>query len=509
MTYFFETYGCQMNTAESAALDLVCRERGWKTALDGESADLVLLNTCSVRATAEQRVMGRLALYAALKKNRDAQKRPLTLVVAGCMAERLGEKLKEKAPAVDYVMGTSARSIFPLILEAAEKGIPPEQNPVFGVDAEKPVFSFSSSHLGYGTGESPLGLKSLRSFVPIMHGCNNFCSYCIVPYVRGREISRNPAAILEEIRLLAERGVREITLLGQNVNTYLWEGGDSPWKSLGLPAEVHGKSLGFEGESLDFPGLLRLIAAELEQGPAGSPSGIRWVRFLSANPKDFSPETIRVMAEHPVFCRHLHLCVQHGSNRILAAMNRRYTREIYLQIAAELRSAMPGITLSTDILVGFPGETEADLEETLTLMKEVKFLYAYMYHYNPREGTAAYALPGRIDEKVKRERLARVIALQKQHTQELLKSRLGSRETVLIEGISRKNADELISRTERDEMAVVPGKASMIGSFAELTLSGLRGNTFRSKELCETPFRFDCTVRQQEPAYAGEALKRS
>lgn len=458
-----------MNTAESAALDLVCRERGWKTAPDGESADLVLLNTCSVRATAEQRVMGRLGFYGALKKSRGAEKQPLTLVVAGCMAERLGEKLKEKIPAVDYVMGTSARSTFPLILEAVEKGIPPEQNPGFGLDAEKPVFSFSASHLEAGSeDQSPLGLKSLRSFVPIMHGCNNFCSYCIVPYVRGREISRNPAAILEEIRLLAERGVREIALLGQNVNTYRWEGR--------LPAEVHGKSL-------DFPGLLRLIAAELEQGSSGSPSGIRWVRFLSANPRDFSREAISVMAEHPVFCRHIHLCVQHGSNSILAAMNRRYTREDYLELAAEIRAAMPGITLSTDILVGFPGETEADLEETLALMEEVKFLYSFMYHYNPREGTAAYDLPGRIDEKVKRERLARVIALQKQHTQELLKSRLGSRETVLIEGISRKNADELITRTERDEMVVVSGKASMIGSFAELTLSGLRGNTFRAREI--------------------------
>jgi tRNA-2-methylthio-N6-dimethylallyladenosine synthase len=210
---------------------------------------------------------------------------------------------------------------------------------------------------------------------------------------------------------------------------------------------------------------------------------LRWVRFLSANPKDFSPETIRVMAENPVFCRHLHLCVQHGSNSILKAMNRRYTREAYLKLIAEIRSAMPGITLSTDILVGFPGETEGDLEETLDLMKEVKFLYSYMYHYNPREGTAAYDLPGRIGEKLKRERLARVIALQKQHTRELLKSRLGSRETVLIEGISRKNADELITRTERDEMAVIPGKASMVGSFAEITLSDLRGNTFRAGEI--------------------------
>jgi tRNA-2-methylthio-N6-dimethylallyladenosine synthase len=440
VTYFFETYGCQMNSAESAALDLVCRERGWSAATAGEGADLVLLNTCSVRQTAETRVIGRIAAYAALKK-----KRPLCLVIAGCMAERLGERLKKQCPAVDYVMGTSARSVFPLILETLEKGQGPA--PVLQAE-EKPVFAFSSSHLEEG---------QFRSFVPIMHGCNNFCSYCIVPYVRGPEISRDPAAVLEEIRFLGERGVREITLLGQNVNSYCWEG------------------------TLGFPDLLRLVAEAVE----GSP--IRWVRFLSANPKDLSPETIQVMASHRVFCRHLHLPVQHGSNRILAAMNRRYTREQYRDLVAQIRAAMPDISLSTDILVGFPGETEEDLEEIFSLMEEVKFLYAYMYHYNLREGTAAYDLPNRIDDKVKRERLARVIALQQKHTVERLKTRLGSREQVLVEGISRKNADELITRTERDEMVVAPGKISQIGNFAELTLSGLRGNTLRAKEFSLCP----------------------
>ncbi|GHU99716.1 tRNA-2-methylthio-N(6)-dimethylallyladenosine synthase [Spirochaetia bacterium] len=449
MTYFFETYGCQMNSAESAALDRVIRERGWGPAENGESADLVLLNTCSVRETAEQRVMGRLAHYAALKKKRKA----LTLVVAGCMAERLGETLKQKVKAVDYVMGTSARSAFPRILEAAE------HNAVLPalVGDEKPVFAFASSHL-----EAPAsGEKPMRSFVPIMHGCNNFCSYCIVPYVRGREISRSPASILEEIRLIAAQGVREITLLGQNVNTYHWEAGDTD----------------VQGRPIDFPTLLELIAREAEQTP------IRWIRFLSANPKDFAPRVIQVMAEHPIFCRHLHLCVQHGSNRILEAMNRRYTRESYLALVREIRRSIPDISLSTDILIGFPGESEEDVQATLGLMEEVKFLYAYMYHYNPREGTAAYSLPDRIGEEVKRERLGRVIALQKRHTQELLKSRLGRRATVLIEGISRKNADELISRTERDEMVVVRGSPSLVGSFAELTLSSLRGNTFRAGEI--------------------------
>lgn len=438
-----------MNSAESAALALACRERGWAAAAAGESADLVLLNTCSVRLTAEKRALGRIALYAAVKKKRLERGRPLTLVLAGCMAQRLGKALQAQFPAIDYVMGTSARALFPLILEAAEKALGLETFPEL---AEQAAFSFSPSHMEE---------SQFRSFLPIMHGCDNFCSYCIVPYVRGREVSRDPRLIAEEIRLVGERGVREITLLGQNVNSYRWNGGPP--------------------EELDFAGLLRLAAEEAAR------SGVRRLRFLSANPRDFSGETIRVMAENPVFCRHLHLCVQHGSDRVLSAMNRGYTRERYLGLIREIRSAMPGITFSTDILVGFPGETGEDLEQTLELMEDVRFLYAYMYHYNPREGTAAYHLPGRISEEVKRERLSRVIALQQKHTAELLKSRIGSRERVLVEGISRKNADELITRTERDEMAAVPGPVSMIGRFAELTLSSLRGNTFRAKELRPCP----------------------
>jgi tRNA-2-methylthio-N6-dimethylallyladenosine synthase len=457
VNYFFETYGCQMNSAESAALDIAIRERGWEKAESGEEADLVLLNTCSVRATAEQRVLGRIAQYGALKKKRA---RPLVLIIAGCMAQRLRGSLKEDYP-VDFVMGPGSRALFPAILEAVERGgggeftvasltggISAGSNTVSGPGS----FSFSPLHLENNIS----GGETIRSFVPVMHGCNNFCSYCIVPYVRGREISRSPKDILAEIELLAAAGVREITLLGQNVNSYRYETADSV---------------------ITFPYLLEKIARATEGGSIG------WIRFLSANPKDFSDDTIRVMAEHPVFCRHIHLCVQHGSNRILEAMNRRYTREGYLALAEKIREAMPGVSLSTDILVGFPGETEEDLLLTLDLMEEVKFLYAYMYHYNPREGTAAFKLPGRIPEDVKRERLARVIALQNKHRRELLKSRLGRRETVLIEGISRKNADELITRTARDEMAAVSGTSDLIGSFGEVTLESLKGNTFRGKDL--------------------------
>jgi len=448
-----------MNSAESAALVLACRERGWTIAPDGESADLVLINTCSVRLTAEKRALGRIAMYAGLKKKlrpqarAGAHERSFALVIAGCMAQRMGENLKKKFPAVDYVMGTASRSMFPLILEAVEKqannpGMAESGYPNILI-SETPQFSFSSSHLEEG---------EFRSFVPIMHGCNNFCSYCIVPYVRGREVSRDPELIVEEIRLVGERGVREITLLGQNVNTYNWNDGE-----------------------LNFAGLLRLAAAEADK------SGVKRLRFLSANPRDFSQETIQVMAEHRVFCRHLHLCVQHGSNRILQAMNRGYTRERYLALVKEIRRSMPEISLSTDILVGFPGEKEEDIEATLELMEEVRFLYAYMYHYNPRKGTAACDLPDRVSEETKRERLSRVIALQKKHTQALLKKRIGAREIVLVEGISRKNADELITRTERDEMVVAPGTSSMIGSYTWLTLSSLRGNTFRAKEFISCP----------------------
>ena len=471
MRYFFETYGCQMNTAESAAMELACRERGWTAAPDAQSADMVLLNSCSVRLTAEQRITGRIAHYAAFKKKQGKKNHPPVLVLAGCMAQRLGKNVKEKFPAVDFTMGTSERVILPEILELIEKNrakgnaLPGENFINDGAlsAAAVPEFSFSKTHLEEG---------QFRSFIPIMHGCNNFCSYCIVPYVRGREISRDPSFIAEEIALVAEKGVKEITLLGQNVNSYSWDGSAS---CSDARAACSGAA------KLDFPGLLKLVAEEAQK------NGIKWVRFLSANPKDFSPETIRVMAENPEFCRHLHLCVQHGSNRILTAMNRRYSREQYLKLVDEIRSAMPGISFSTDILVGFPGETEEDLQQTLDLMEKVQFLYAYMYHYNPLEGTAAYELPDRIGEELKRERLSKVISLQKKHSSSLLKSRIGQRELVLIEGISRKNADELITRTERDEMVVAPGKAELIGSFAELTLSSLSGNTFRAKELDPCP----------------------
>jgi len=501
MTYLLETYGCQMNKAESAALEIIFRERGWSKAPEGALAcsslrelpnnresgsddsrggaqksasldadvDLVVINTCSVRATAENRAWGRIDLFAAAKRERAAaciavraahgpasgtQAKPLVLVVTGCMAERLKEDIKRRQPAVDYVVGTFQKQAFGLLLDAVEQG-----KRVDDID-ESPVFAFAPSYYDGG---------SFRSFVPIMHGCDNFCAYCIVPHIRGREISRSPSSILAELAALEDSGVREVTLLGQNVNSYRWRGEAD---------RLRGSAI--DEEPLDFPGLLRLVSAALRARGSG---GLRWIRFLTSHPKDLSDEVIRVLAEDPLYCKHVHLCVQSGSDAVLEAMNRRYTRDSYLELVGRMKSAVPGLSLSSDILVGFPGETEADLELTLDLMSRVGYTYSYMYHFNPREGTPAWTMPGRIQDDVKRERLARVIGLQKAMTKSLMESRVGAVEDVLIESISRRKKSEVLARTQRDEMVVFPAPPSRVGSFAKVRLLSLSGNTFKAEEL--------------------------
>ncbi len=447
MNYHLETYGCQMNKAESSAMESALRERGW-TSSEPEKADLVIINTCTVRATAENRAWGRIALYAARKRERK-----FSLMVVGCMAEQYKKKMLERAPAVDYVLGTNRKQVFGLVLDQIESGTS------YDLEDEEPVHLFESSHLEPG---------AFRAFVPIMHGCDNFCSYCIVPYVRGREISRSPRDIVREILELEASGVREITLLGQNVNSYLWKGD--------LGEQV-----------LDFTGLLRLISASLEEARepeertgAGS---LGWIRFLTSHPKDLSPSLIDLLAEDPLFCRHVHLCLQSGSNRVLEAMNRKYTKESFLALVKAMKSKIPGLSLSTDILVGFPGETEEDLEETLDAMRQVEFSYSFMYHFNPRAGTEAASLAGRVPEPVKRQRLSRVIELQKSTTEALLNSRLGSIDRVLVEGGSKKSKRELLGRTARDEMVVFEAEPSKIGSFAWVRLESLSGNTFKAVEV--------------------------
>lgn len=471
MTYFFETYGCQMNIAESAAVEQLLIARGWTKASDAQFADMVIINTCSVRASAESRIIGRLGYFTGLKAVREKRPHaktrkmeaaaeyvkngpiPLTLVVMGCMAQRLLDSLKKDWPAIDYVVGTFAKNKFGDIISAAENSSQGQKAAAFGAaqDAsldEKPVYRFASLSLEPG---------AFSSFVPIMNGCNNFCAYCIVPYVRGREVSRPLTEIFEEIKVLGGYGVKEITLLGQNVNSYICEDPD------------FGR--------VDFPRLLELICRKIEE--TGSP--IKWIRFDSSHPKDLSDRLIEVMAREEKVCRHIHLPVQHGSTKILQKMNRKYSREQYLELVQKIRAAVPDISLTTDIMIGFPGETEEDFEAAYSLMKEVQYEDAFMYYYNPREGTPAAKWPDQIPLETKKERLQKIIDLQLVITQDEMEKQVGKTITVLADKTTLENPNELLGKTERDERVAFAADKKLIGSFVRVKLTSLNGHTFKGE----------------------------
>ena len=454
-TYFFETYGCEMNIAESAAVEQLFIARGWKKSDSAQIADVAVINTCSIRETAENRIIGRLGWFNGLKAVRECRPgaksklleeaaayvkngpKPLTIIVMGCMAERLLKSFQKDYPFVDYVVGTYAKHHFSEIISAIEEG----RKPFEIDDSEQYRFASISAEPGH-----------FSTFVPIMHGCNNFCTYCIVPYVRGRELSRPVKGILDEIDLLGKMKVREITLIGQNVNSYHAESGEN------------------------FAQLLQIIADHLRE----TDSPIKWVRFMSSHPKDFSDDVIDVIAREPVICRHIHLPVQNGSTAVLKAMNRRYTREHYLELVAKIKERIPEVSLTTDIMMGFPGETEEDVEDTLDLMRQVKYESAMMYYYNPREGTPAAKME-QIPIEIRKERLQRVIDLQLEHTQEEMRKRVGKTIMVLAEGISRDNKDELLGQTEQHEKIAFKADKSLIGTFVNVKISELSGNTFRGE----------------------------
>ena len=451
-TYFFETYGCEMNIAESAAVEQLFIARGWKASESAQTADVAIINTCSIRETAENRILGRLGWFSGLKAVRECKlgaktkmleeaveyvkdgPKPLTLIVMGCMAERLLKSFQKDYPFIDYVVGTYAKHHFSEIISAVEEG----RKPFEIDDSEQYRFASISAEPG-----------AFSTFVPIMHGCNNFCTYCIVPYVRGREISRPVSEILNEIDLLGKMNVREITLIGQNVNSY-------------------------NSEGVNFAALLQKIAEHLRE----TSSPIKWVRFMSSHPKDFSDDVIDVIAREPVICRHIHLPVQNGSTAVLKAMNRRYSREQYLELVGRIKARIPEVSLTTDIMMGFPGESEADVEDTLDLMRQVKYESAMMYYYNPREGTPAAKME-QIPEDIRKERLQRVIDLQLEHTHEQMSKRVGSTVMVLVEGVSRDDKSELLGQTEQHEKIVFKAKACLIGSFVNVKITELSGNTFR------------------------------
>ncbi len=460
MTYYFETYGCEMNIAESASMEQLLIARGWTKALSAQTTDLIVINTCSIRKTAEDRIEGRLGWINGLKAVREKKTgaktkfleeamdyvkdgaKPLTVVVTGCMAERLLPTFKERWPFVDFVVGTFAKHHFGEIIDSIEEK---HAAPAVPDNSEPYHFAPVSAEPG-----------AFSTFVPIMHGCNNFCTYCIVPYVRGREISRPVEQILEELDILKKLKVCEITLIGQNVNSY--NGVDAA------------------GQNVNFAGLLRIIADHLRK----TESTIRWVRFMSSHPKDFTDDVIDVIAAEPLICRHIHLPVQNGSTAVLKAMNRRYTREQYLELVAKIKAKIPEVSLTTDIMMGFPGETEEDVQQTLDLMKQVKYESAMMYYYNPREGTPAAKME-QLPEEVRKERLQRVIDLQLEHTQERMSERVGTTTLVLAEGVSRDSADELLGQTEQHEKVAFKADRKLIGSFVNVKINQLNGNTFKGE----------------------------
>jgi tRNA-2-methylthio-N6-dimethylallyladenosine synthase len=354
------------------------------------------------------------------------------------MAERLKDRLISNYPEVDVVVGTFNKKDLIGAVGKARAGH------TRVVSAERAPYEFAEFHSTSGS----------KAFVPIMHGCDNWCTYCIVPSVRGPEISRSPSEILAEISSLEDRGVREATLLGQNVNSYRYQTPES---------------------LITFPKLLKKVAQCTQS--------ILWLRFLTSHPKDLSDELLDVMTQTPAICRHIHLPLQSGSTRILKLMNRGYSAEEYLSLVRRIRSALSGVSITTDILIGFPGESDADFANTLEVMKEVRFDDAFTYRYNPREGTTAFEMPDVVANDVKRQRLEQVIEMQRSTGQSRAAERIGNEINVLVEGVSKKDPGELLARTEWDAMVVFPGPRSKIGQFQRVRLSSILGTTFRGEIL--------------------------
>lgn len=428
--YYIESYGCQMNDHDAEKLSGMLQTCGFSPAPSKEEATLLLFNTCCVREHAEKRVFGNIG---ALKKRKENEP-GLLIGVCGCMMQQreVAERLFKRFPFVDLVFGTHELHHFPLLLSRTLAG--------------ERVFSVRESD-----GEIVEGLPVVRggsfsTFVTIMYGCNNFCSYCIVPYVRGRERSRAPENIVAEVRSLAERGFREITLLGQNVNSYA-----------------------YADDGVDFPELLRRVSTV---------EGIERIRFMTSRPKDLSPRLIEAMATLPKVCNHIHLPVQSGSNRILSEMNRRYTREKYLGLVEDIRAAVDGVELTTDIIVGFPGETEEDFEETLALVRQVGFSAAYTFMYSPRLGTRAAEMENQVPEEVKKDRLLRLNACSAEQLKVGNQKYIGQEGTVLVEGCDRREkAPMAYGKLTNFKMVYFPGDAGLIGSMRHVRITGIQNNS--------------------------------
>ncbi|MFN8208405.1 MAG: tRNA (N6-isopentenyl adenosine(37)-C2)-methylthiotransferase MiaB [Bacteroidales bacterium] len=408
---YIETYGCQMNVNDTEIVASLMRDNGYAVTKKAEEADLILVNTCSIRENAEQRVRGRLGEFSRMKKKKPA----LVVGVIGCMAERLKDQLLAEEKVVDLVIGPDAYRELPKLVYQAGSG-------------QKAINVLLSAEETYAD-ISPVRLdgKGISAFVSIMRGCNNLCAYCVVPYTRGRERSRDPETILREVDELSQAGYKEITLLGQNVNSYFWEK---------------------DGIRLDFPGLLDRVAAAFPT--------LR-IRYSTSHPKDLSDELLQVMAAHENICRSIHLPAQSGSTRILQLMKRRYTREEYMDRIEAIRRILPGCSISTDLIAGFCSETEEDHRETLSLMRWAGYDFAYMFKYSERPGTFAekkYA--NDVPDEIKTRRLNEIIALQSELSMQSKREDIGKIVEVLAEDRSKKSDQKLSGRTSQNKGVVFP-----------------------------------------------------
>lgn len=436
---YIETYGCQMNVADSEVVASIMKMGGYDTVNDIEEADAVLLNTCSIRDNAEQKILSRLQYLRSLRRKRRG--RGILIGVIGCMAERVKDELI-KEQEVDIVAGPDAYLDLPALFASAEAG-------ESAVNVE-----LSTTETYRDVIPSRITGNRVSGFVSIMRGCNNFCSYCIVPYTRGRERSRQVESVLREVADLRSKGFREVTLLGQNVNSYRCVNEDT-------------------GEVTDFPRLLALVA---ENAP-----DMR-VRFTTSHPKDMSDDTIAVIASHDNICNHIHLPVQSGSDSVLKAMNRKYTREWYMGRIEAIRKAIPDCGISTDLFTGFHDESEEDFQQTLELMRMARFDSAFMFKYSERPGTlASREMPDNIPEEVKIDRLNRMIALQNELSAESNRRDIGKEFEVLVEGVSKRSTQQWIGRTQQNKTCVFPRGDFRVGDLVKVRVTGSSSATL----ICE------------------------
>lgn len=422
---YIESYGCQMNFSDSEIVASILNNEGYETTKNMDEADLVLLNTCSIRDKAEQTVRNRLANFNTIKKERP----DMRIGVLGCMAERVKSKLLDEEKLVDLVVGPDAYRDLPNLLEELDEG-------------RKAVNVILSKEETYDNIEPVrLGGNGITAFISIMRGCDNMCTFCVVPFTRGRERSRDPQTIVEEAVDLWNRGYKEITLLGQNVDSYLWYGG-------GLKKDFEKASDIAKASAVDFAQLLTRVAEAVP--------GMR-IRFSTSNPQDMSDDVLKAIAANENICNYIHLPFQSGSSRVLELMNRGHTREQYLDLIRRVRHYIPDCGISHDIIAGFPTETEEEHRETLSLMEEVKFDFGYMFFYSERPNTyAARKLEDDIPEDVKKRRLREIIDLQNVHGKERIERFLNTEQVVLVEGTSKKSEDDLFGRNDQNTVVVFP-----------------------------------------------------